>query len=71
MKPGFYILSKDREPRFLAGTLRAAVRAFRRVDLKPREWVDYCYGLDVDGIPAYANMDYSEKLIDMDLGAWA
>lgn len=71
MKKGFYILSKEREPRFLAGSIRAAVAAFRRINMKPGDWVDYCYGLDVDGIPAYANMDYSEKLIDMDLWAWA
>lgn len=71
MEKGFYILSKEREPRFLAGSIMTAVAAFRRINMKPGDWVDYCYGLDVDGIPAYANMDYSEKLIDMDLGAWA
>lgn len=29
MKKGFYILSKEREPRFLAGSIRTAVSAFR------------------------------------------
>jgi hypothetical protein len=71
MEKGFYILSKEREPRFLGAAIKTAVARFRRIELKPGEWVDYYYGLDVDGMPAYANLDYSEKLIDMDLGAWA
>ena len=66
MEKGFYILSKQSEPRFIGKTPAAAATKFRNIALKPREWVDYCYGLDVNGAPAWANVDQSDRLIDLD-----
>ena len=67
MNLGFYILSKEREPRFIGKTASVAATKFRNIELKPREWVDYYYGPDVNGTPAWANVDQTDRLIDLDM----
>ena len=67
MEKGFYIRNKHGKhgPRYIGKTRIAAARELNRVDVHEGEWVEFCYGLDVDGVPAWSNVDHLESLIDL------
>ena len=72
MKPGYYLVTPDGERRFISAAVNPT--ALTRLCDKHlteetgwRYWIDRCLGVSIDGRPAWANCDHTDRFYDADM----
>jgi hypothetical protein len=67
---GFWLVVPSKSLRiWLAASVEAAANCLddaigRHAGVKPSWWIDRCLGPDVDGNPAWVNLDHAERLLE-------
>lgn len=63
MRPGYYLVAEGKRHWISHGLNEGALcKLLDRLypEDMPHWWIDYCIGADIDGRPAWMNLDYTE-----------